>query len=400
MTTTAPKPYRVRDISGVPFTLLGVLWELLGMGINAPTVSTLAIESGYSVGSVRNGLKTLSYYGLAVSPGTLGQGGELVWMLAESCPRLFNASQKTSSVGEPAQPNALQKTSSVDNNSITIANASQKKASVPESESVNILLNDSLPEGWPKNETELRAAYLKVLAAGPVFANISEPLANTMAAEGGAFLPHLLAHLARIKSKSHALDGYERPGVYLKDQAKVRAEVPESELPPAGLSFADAFQWAMNGGKTDKQIADAKRESELALAAQEIADREAERLAELEQAEAVIAKNTHKESAHPSVSAPLPGTNYTPAMAWHAALGQLQIETTRQVFDTWLRGAEVVECAEGVFTVAVQNKYQVDWLTNRLLGSVKRTLSGLVGASVDVRFVTRALGTARDQVTP
>lgn len=102
------------------------------------------------------------------------------------------------------------------------------------------------------------------------------------------------------------------------------------------------------------------------------------------------AEDADKESESTAVDVPAPGpVAYTPAMAWHAALGQLRLETTKAVFDTWLRGAEVVDYADGLFTVAVQNKYQVDWLTNRLLGSVKRTLSGLVGQSVDVRFVTR-----------
>lgn len=77
---------------------------------------------------------------------------------------------------------------------------------------------------------------------------------------------------------------------------------------------------------------------------------------------------------------------------WQAALGQLQLEMPRATFDTWLRGAALLTHEDGEFVVGVTNAYQKDWLENRLQGNVKRTLSGIVGHSVDVRFVVWANG--------
>ncbi len=75
---------------------------------------------------------------------------------------------------------------------------------------------------------------------------------------------------------------------------------------------------------------------------------------------------------------------------WHATLGELQLQMTRATFDTWLRGSRVIACEEGTFTVFVRHAYAVDWLQNRLLPVIRRTLQRHAGPDVDVAFTARA----------
>ncbi|HET7011649.1 MAG TPA: chromosomal replication initiator protein DnaA [Anaerolineales bacterium] len=73
--------------------------------------------------------------------------------------------------------------------------------------------------------------------------------------------------------------------------------------------------------------------------------------------------------------------------AWEAALGQLQMELPRASFDTWVRDAELLTYEDGTFVIGVQNAYARDWLEDRLQSTVKNILGGLVGRTVETRFV-------------
>ena len=72
---------------------------------------------------------------------------------------------------------------------------------------------------------------------------------------------------------------------------------------------------------------------------------------------------------------------------WQAALGELQLQITRATFDTWVKDTRAISYEDGTFLVAVRNGYTKDWLENRLLSTIKRTLVGIVGRSVEVRFI-------------
>ena len=74
---------------------------------------------------------------------------------------------------------------------------------------------------------------------------------------------------------------------------------------------------------------------------------------------------------------------------WQAALGELQLQMTKATFDTWVKQTHVVAHEDGTFIVGVQNGYAKDWLENRLLSVIKRTLTGIVGRSVELRFVVQ-----------
>lgn len=73
--------------------------------------------------------------------------------------------------------------------------------------------------------------------------------------------------------------------------------------------------------------------------------------------------------------------------AWEAALGQLQMDMQKAAFDTWVRDAELVSYEDGVFIIGVKNAYARDWLADRLSSTVIRILTGIMGRSVDVRFI-------------
>jgi len=76
-----------------------------------------------------------------------------------------------------------------------------------------------------------------------------------------------------------------------------------------------------------------------------------------------------------------------PDQIWQTALGELQLQLTGATFDTWLGRSCLLSYEDGTFIIGVHNGYAKDWLENRLLTMVKRTLTGLVGRSVEVRFV-------------
>ncbi len=71
---------------------------------------------------------------------------------------------------------------------------------------------------------------------------------------------------------------------------------------------------------------------------------------------------------------------------WQAALGELQLQMTKATFDTWVKPTSVLSYEDGAFVIAVPNAYAQDWLQNRLLSTVKRILTGIVGHSVEVKF--------------
>ncbi len=76
-----------------------------------------------------------------------------------------------------------------------------------------------------------------------------------------------------------------------------------------------------------------------------------------------------------------------PDQIWQTALGELQLQLTGATFNTWLSRARFIAYEDGTFIIGVHNGYAKDWLENRLLSMVKRTLTGILGRSVEVRFV-------------
>lgn len=75
---------------------------------------------------------------------------------------------------------------------------------------------------------------------------------------------------------------------------------------------------------------------------------------------------------------------------WQAALGELQLQMTKPTFDTWLKNTRAISYEDGTLIVEVHNAYAKDWLENRLMTIIKRTLARIVERTVEIRFILNA----------
>jgi len=71
---------------------------------------------------------------------------------------------------------------------------------------------------------------------------------------------------------------------------------------------------------------------------------------------------------------------------WQTALGELQMQVTRATFETWVKDTRVLSYEDGEFIIGVHSAFAQDWLENRLLSTIKRTLAKIMGRSVGVSF--------------
>jgi len=85
---------------------------------------------------------------------------------------------------------------------------------------------------------------------------------------------------------------------------------------------------------------------------------------------------------------------------WQAALGELQLQMTRPTFDTWLKNTRAISYEDGTLIIGVHNAYAKDWLDNRLMSIIKRTLVGIVGRTVEVRFILDVKTLGEDDSLP
>ena len=76
----------------------------------------------------------------------------------------------------------------------------------------------------------------------------------------------------------------------------------------------------------------------------------------------------------------------THAELWGRVLQELRMQMTRATFDTWLGGSQIVRMGKDEITVRVRDAYAVEWLRARWLGTVERTVAGMLGRTVALRF--------------
>lgn len=74
---------------------------------------------------------------------------------------------------------------------------------------------------------------------------------------------------------------------------------------------------------------------------------------------------------------------------WHATLGELQLQMTKATFETWVRPTHAIYYQDGAMTVGVHSPYAKEWLENRLHATIQRTVTGIVGRSVEVHYVVK-----------
>jgi chromosomal replication initiator protein len=83
----------------------------------------------------------------------------------------------------------------------------------------------------------------------------------------------------------------------------------------------------------------------------------------------------------------LPGTDLGGCEVWRQVLAELRMQMTQATFDTWLRGSRVIRVDDQRVVVRVRDGYAVEWLKERWIVPIQRTLAGIVGQGLDVEFV-------------
>lgn len=71
---------------------------------------------------------------------------------------------------------------------------------------------------------------------------------------------------------------------------------------------------------------------------------------------------------------------------WATALGQLQIQVTPPNYDTWLKHTVGLGLDDGHFLVGTPSEFVSEWLKTRLRPVIAKTVSGILGRPLDVRF--------------
>ena len=83
------------------------------------------------------------------------------------------------------------------------------------------------------------------------------------------------------------------------------------------------------------------------------------------------------------------------AKIWSTALGTMQVQTSRQEFNTWLRVASLLSIENSMATVGVPSTFYKEGLENRYIGPLRELLSDLVGFPVQVRVAIAPTQTIR-----
>ena len=89
-----------------------------------------------------------------------------------------------------------------------------------------------------------------------------------------------------------------------------------------------------------------------------------------------------------------------PKQIWQATLGELQLQTSRPNYETWLRNTWAISQQGDVFTVGVPSTFAKEWLETRFLTQIRRTLGGIVGRPMQVSIVVGQQGTGQQAEAP
>jgi len=92
-------------------------------------------------------------------------------------------------------------------------------------------------------------------------------------------------------------------------------------------------------------------------------------------------------STKPAEQPPTKQQPQSPAQLWTAALEQLQRQMTRATFESWVKDTHLIAANNGSWQIGVKSEFAKDWLENRLLTTIQRTVTNLVGHEVEFDFV-------------
>ena len=71
---------------------------------------------------------------------------------------------------------------------------------------------------------------------------------------------------------------------------------------------------------------------------------------------------------------------------WNAVLGNLQLQVTRPIYETWLRDTEGLALADNLLTVAVPTPFAIEWLERRMYQIIQRTTQKVTDSPLEVQF--------------
>ena len=74
---------------------------------------------------------------------------------------------------------------------------------------------------------------------------------------------------------------------------------------------------------------------------------------------------------------------------WQAALGELQLQMSRPNYETWFKDTTLVGLEGDTCVIAVPNPFTMEWLETRCVPLIRKTLMGILGRPVEVRFVLK-----------
>lgn len=72
--------------------------------------------------------------------------------------------------------------------------------------------------------------------------------------------------------------------------------------------------------------------------------------------------------------------------AWRAALGELQLQLEKPIFETWLKQTEGVNFDNSRFVVEVPTPFAVAWLERRMYQNIQKTVEKVTGQILDIQF--------------
>ena len=85
---------------------------------------------------------------------------------------------------------------------------------------------------------------------------------------------------------------------------------------------------------------------------------------------------------------------------WQAVLGDLQLQVSPPIFDTWLKTTMIMDFSDGRVIVGAPNTFAVEQLRSRFTDLIRRALSTIVGYPVAVDFAVYGEGEDEEAVEP
>ncbi|MBI2862831.1 MAG: chromosomal replication initiator protein DnaA, partial [Chloroflexi bacterium] len=77
---------------------------------------------------------------------------------------------------------------------------------------------------------------------------------------------------------------------------------------------------------------------------------------------------------------------------WRAALGELQLETSKANFETWLKNTVPVTMDRQRFVIGAPTTFAREWLEQRMLDQIGGTLRRLLARPIEVQIVVHQPG--------